>query len=39
MVEHGIYFGKKKFYDLIRNLGGEWNDSKERPLFNLFKIP
>ena len=32
MIECGIYFGKESFYDLIRTVGGTWNDSKERPI-------
>lgn len=38
MVEHGIYFGKQIFYGIIRNIGGEWNDSKERPIVCLLKL-
>lgn len=38
MIEHSIYFGKSDFYDLIRNLGGTWNDSKERPILCLIKL-
>ncbi len=37
MKEHGMYFGKKEFYQIIRNLGGTWNDSKERPILCLIK--
>ena len=37
MKEHGIYFGTKKFYQLIRDIGGQWNDSKERPIVCLIK--
>lgn len=37
MKEHGIYFGKPIFYDTIRKNGGEWNDSKERPIVCLMK--
>lgn len=29
MIEHGMYFGKREFYQIIRNNGGSWNDSKE----------
>ena len=32
MIKNGMYFAKKEIYDLIRSLGGEWNDAKERPL-------
>lgn len=38
MIEHALYFGKKEFYDIIRNVGGVWNDSKERPLVCLLKL-
>lgn len=38
MIEYGIYFGKKEFYEIIQNIGGEWNDSKERPIVSLIKI-
>lgn len=37
MIEHGIYFGKEEFYELIRSIGGQWNDSKERPLVCMMK--
>lgn len=37
MREHGIYFGDKGFYQLIRAIGGVWNDSKERPIVCLMK--
>ena len=35
MEEHALYFGKNKFYNIIRNNGGTWNDSKERPIVCL----
>lgn len=35
--EHGMYFGKIEFYQIIRNIGGTWNDSKERPIICLMK--
>lgn len=37
MKEHALYFAKSEFYELIRNLGGLWNDAKERPLVCLIK--
>ncbi|MBQ8802728.1 MAG: hypothetical protein IJZ53_03705 [Tyzzerella sp.] len=37
MKEHGIYFGTNDFYQLIRKLGGQWTDSKERPLYHVGK--
>ena len=37
MEEHGMYFGKNEFYQIIRDHGGTWNDSKERPLICLLK--
>lgn len=38
MVEHSIYYGKSDFYNIIRNIGGTWNDSKERPIVCLIKL-
>lgn len=38
MLENSIYYGKKDFYDIIRSLGGAWNDFKERPLLALIKL-
>lgn len=38
MLENAIYFGKSEFYEIIRNIGGEWNDSKERPIVCLLKF-
>ena len=29
MEEHGMYFAKKEFYEVIRTHGGVWNDSKD----------
>lgn len=37
MIEHGMYFGKSEFYQTIRDNGGSWNDSKERPIICLIK--
>lgn len=37
MKEHGMYFGKNEFYQIIRDNGGIWNDSKERPIICLMK--
>lgn len=37
MEEHGMYFGKTEFYEVIRKIGGTWNDSKERPIICLMK--
>lgn len=38
MEEHSIYYAKSDFYEMIRNIGGVWNDSKERPLVCLIKL-
>ncbi len=38
MIENSIYYGKNDFYNVIRNIGGTWNDSKERPIVCLFKL-
>lgn len=39
MTENAIYFGKKSFYQLIKNLGGSWDDTKERPIVCLMRLP
>lgn len=38
MKEYSMYFAKPEFYELIRNIGGTWNDSKERPIVCLLKL-
>lgn len=35
--EKGIYFAKNEFYEIIRSLGGVWNDKKYRPIVTLIK--
>ncbi len=35
--EYGLYFGKESFYDLIKSAGGQWNDTKERPIVCMMK--
>ena len=37
MVEKGLYYIKKDFGEMIRNIGGEWNDKKHRPIVCLVK--
>ena len=37
MILYGIYFGKEALYQLIRDTGGEWNDSKSRPIICAIK--
>lgn len=37
MIEHGMYFAKQDFYNLINQIGGVWNDKKERPVVCLIK--
>ena len=37
MIKNSMYFAKKEIYDLIRSLGGQWNDSKERPIVCIFE--
>lgn len=37
MLKNGMYFAKRSIYELIRSLGGEWNDSKERPIVCVFE--
>lgn len=38
MEENALYYGKPEFYNLIRSLGGEWNDWKKRPIVCLMKL-
>jgi hypothetical protein len=38
MELNGMYFGKDKIYDIIKEVGGIWNDSKKRPIICLLKI-
>ena len=38
MEINGIYFAKGEFYQIIRDIGGVWKDSKERPIVCLLKI-
>lgn len=38
MKEYSMYFLKNEFYETIRSVGGEWNDTKERPVICLLKI-
>lgn len=37
MIEHGMYYPSDDFIDLIRSIGGEWNDTKRRPIVCLIK--
>ena len=37
MLKNGMYFAKRSIYESIRSLGGEWNDSKERPIVCVFE--
>lgn len=36
--EKKIYFAKSEFYQIIKEVGGVWNDTKERPIVCLLKI-
>ena len=38
MEINGTYFAKREFYQIIRDIGGVWNDSKERPIVCLLKM-
>ena len=37
MKENAMYFGKNDIYQKIKDIGGEWNDLKERPLVCLIE--
>ena len=35
MIERGLYYVSEDFKDLVRSVGGEWNDTKRRPIVCL----
>lgn len=37
MIERGLYYANSDFAQLIKELGGEWNDTKHRPIVCLIK--
>ncbi|MEI2367693.1 MULTISPECIES: hypothetical protein [Niallia] len=37
IIEKGMYFAKEEFFQLIRNLGGTWDDVKKRPVVTLIQ--
>lgn len=37
MIERGLYYATQDFSNLIRSVGGEWNDTKHRPIVCLIK--
>ena len=37
MIKNGMYYITEDFKQLIRNLGGEWNDQKKRPIVCLMQ--
>lgn len=37
MKEKAIYFAKNNFYNIIRENGGVWSDTKKRPVVCLFQ--
>lgn len=37
IIEKGIYFAKKEFYEVIKRQKGTWTDTKERPLVALLQ--
>lgn len=37
MIEQGLYYATTEFGDMIRNVGGEWNDTKHRPIVCLIE--
>ena len=37
MVEKGLYYANSDFAKMIRSVGGEWNDTKHRPIVCLIK--
>ena len=37
MIECGLYYLKEEYGELVRRIGGSWNDSKRRPVVCLVK--
>ena len=37
MIERGLYYATSDFTELIKSVGGEWNDPKHRPIVCLVK--
>lgn len=37
MIERGLYYANSDFSDMIRSLGGQWEDTKHRPIVCLIK--
>lgn len=37
MKEKGLYYATDEFKNLIKSVGGEWNDTKHRPIVCLIK--
>ena len=37
LIEKAIYFSKSELYQIITDVGGQWNDAKERPIVCLIK--
>ena len=37
MKENAIYFAKSDFYNIIKESGGEWNETKKRPVVCLLQ--
>lgn len=37
MIEKGLYYATNAFAKMIKSVGGEWNDTKHRPIVCLIK--
>lgn len=37
MIQNGMYYMTDSFKELVRSLGGEWNDQKKRPIVCLLQ--
>jgi len=37
MIERGLYYATQDFVNLVKSVGGEWNDPKHRPIVCLVK--
>lgn len=37
MIERGLYYANDELRELVRTIGGEWNDKKQRPIVCLVR--
>lgn len=37
MIDRELYYANSDFADMIKSVGGQWNDTKHRPIVCLIK--